>query len=148
MENELKRDPTCGTTGWYIAELVIKVTVEGDWRNVVHKNLILIKADSPSDAYNRALKVGDEHAMSYKNPRGKQVGIEFLGLSKLNVVYDRLEDGAELSYDEYVGLPDEQIRGLVVPKNSLAVFRDLQPLSRPDYSSAEVLQQASKLAES
>jgi hypothetical protein len=147
MESVLKSATTNGTSGWYIAELVIRITVEGDNRNIVHKNLMLIKANSPAGAYDRAIMVGDEHAMSYRNPHGKHVRIQFMGISKLNAVYDRLEDGAELLYEEYVGVPDEQIQKWVVPRDLLAPFRNVEPTSGPDYSSAEVLHEASKLVE-
>ncbi|MGB8772166.1 MAG: DUF4288 domain-containing protein [Candidatus Korobacteraceae bacterium] len=146
MGNEPKNNPIDSAAEWHIAELVLKITVEGDERNLVQKNLMLIKANSPADAYDKAIILGNEHAMSYQNPHGKQVHIQFIGLSRLNAVYDRLEDGAELLYEEYVGVSDEQIRELVVPKHLLEPFRNVES-SRPDYSSAEVLREASKLVE-
>jgi hypothetical protein len=73
--------------------------------------------------------------------------VQFVGLSKLSEVYDRLEHGAELSYEECVGISDEQVKQMIVPKRLLAVFREIKPRgeSRPDYSSAEVLNEAHKL---
>jgi hypothetical protein len=38
---------------WYLAEIVQQITVEGDSRNVVHTNLVLVRADSPEDAYQK-----------------------------------------------------------------------------------------------
>jgi hypothetical protein len=32
---------------WYIAELVMEFQIEGESRNVVHVNIVLIRADSP-----------------------------------------------------------------------------------------------------
>lgn len=130
---------------WYLAELVLKISVEGDNRNIAHKNLMLIKANSAMEAYDRATIVGDEHAMSYLNPEGKQVKIQFIGLSRLTAIYDRLEDGAELLYEEYVDVPDSRVQEWIVPKNLLSVFREAKASSGPDYGSAEVLNEASKL---
>jgi hypothetical protein len=36
---------------WYLADIVEEIRVEGDRRNVVHTNLILVRADSPNEAY-------------------------------------------------------------------------------------------------
>ena len=141
--------PTNSRTGkpnWYLAELVLKIVVEGDDRRIIHKNLMLIRADTATEAYEKAVEIGNEHSMSYLNPQGKQVHIEFVGLSKLTTVYDRLEHGAELLYEECVGMSDEQIQSLAVPKHRLSVFSEPTSLvSDPDYSSADVLDEASRL---
>ncbi len=130
---------------WFVTELIVKITVQEDTRNVVHKNLVLIEAESATDAYDKAMTAGAAHTMSYLNPQGRKVNIEFVGLGRLNAVYDHLEDGAELLYEEYVGIPDEEINGWVTPKHLLSVFRGIEPSPGPDYSSAEVLNQAAKL---
>ncbi len=38
-----------------------------------------------------------------------------------------LEDGAELAYDELVGLSEERLRGLIKPKERLGVFAPIEP---------------------
>jgi hypothetical protein len=43
---------------WYLAEIVEQITVEGDPRSVVHTNLVLVRADSPEEAYQRAIELG------------------------------------------------------------------------------------------
>lgn len=139
-------DSRTGNPSWYLAELVLKIFVEGDERRVVHKNLMLVRADTAAEAYEKAVEMGNEHSMSYLNPEGAQVQIEFVGLSRLTAVYDRLEHGAELLYEESVGMSNEQIQTLAVPKHRLSVFSELTSLaSGPDYSSAEVLDEASRL---
>jgi hypothetical protein len=84
--------------GWYVAEIIEEITVGGDPRNVVHRNLVLIRADSPDEAYTKALEVGGQHEGSYTNPDGRLVSTSFRGLSHLDVVHDGLEHGAELMY--------------------------------------------------
>jgi len=141
LNNSRSKKPT-----WYLAELVIKITVECDERCVVHKNLMLIRAETAVEAYEIALSMGNEHSMSYENPNHKQVNAQFMGLSKLTTVYDRLEHGAELLFEEHVGLSDKEIEALILPKHRLSVFSERTDLpSRPDYSSAEVLDDASRL---
>jgi hypothetical protein len=108
-------------------------------------NLCLIEASRPAIAHRKALALGKAAETTCLNPKGRKVSIEFLGLRNLNVVYDRLEHGAELLYDEYVGLTATAARKLVTTRQDLAVFRPIEPSSGPDYSSAEALEAALKL---
>jgi hypothetical protein len=124
---------------WYVAELIQEITVEGDPRNVVHRNFVLIRADSPESAYNRALLLGQEGEVSYDNPAGKRVRIMFRGLSDLSVIYDELDHGAELLFEEKVGVSNEQIEKWVLPKEQLNVFRPSERPDGPDYSSKEIM---------
>jgi hypothetical protein len=66
-------------------------------------------------------------------------------LSGLNVIYDELEHGAELIYDELLDLSEEDVEALIVPKQDLAVFQPISPSSGPDYSSRQVLEDAKRL---
>lgn len=80
---------------WYLAEIVEQIAVEGYPRFTVHTNTVLIRADSPEDAYTRAVELGTSHQMAYENPDGKQVTFTFRGLRELVVIHEKLEDGAE-----------------------------------------------------
>ena len=95
---------------WYLADIVQEITVEGDPRNVVHTNLVLVRADSPEDAYQKALELGIAGDQSYENPYGKRVTFRFRGLHDLNVIHDELEHGAELIYREHFDLDESAIR--------------------------------------
>jgi len=47
---------------WYLATLVVEIVVEGDPRNVIQINQVLIHANNPEEAYEKALSRGkDEH---------------------------------------------------------------------------------------
>ncbi len=127
---------------WYVAELVQQIAVEDDPRNVVHRNLVLIRADSPEEAYEKAVSLGQEGEIAYENPGGKQVRITFRGLSDLNVVHDELDHGAELVYEERVGMTDEEIEKWILPREQLNVFRPTERASSPDYSSKEIMGEA------
>jgi hypothetical protein len=130
---------------WYIAEIVEEISVEDDARHVLHKNLILVHADSPESAYQKALALGKEEELSYPNPAGKLVRITFRGLGELNIVHDELEHGAELIYEERIGLSNEEIEKCVRSKEELAVFRPPEPTTGPDYSSKEIMDDANRL---
>jgi hypothetical protein len=130
---------------WYIAEIVERLRVQGDRRAVVHINLCLIEATGPANAYRKALALGKAAEMTYLNPKGKKVSIEFMGLRDLNVIHDELEHGAELLYRQYLGMTAAEARKLVTTKTKLSVFRPIERPSGPDYSSADVVETAQKL---
>ena len=85
---------------WYIADVVMQIRVDGDPRTLVHINTLLVRADSPDEAYEKALDLGRGQDSIYENPEGREVSITFRGLQDLNVIHDPLEHGAELCYAE------------------------------------------------
>jgi hypothetical protein len=69
----------------------------------------LIRADSPDEAYEKAVSLGYQGEASYDNPNGQLVQIRFRGLADLDVIYDELGHGAELLFHEQVGVEPEEI---------------------------------------
>ncbi len=118
---------------WFLADLVIEHRIEGDPRNVVHVNTVLVQAGSAKDAYARAMELGAEAESHYENHEGKAVDVVFRGLGELLVIRDKLEHGAELTYSEQIGLTEEEVERLVSPGQSLGVFRDREPSLGPNY---------------
>jgi Domain of unknown function (DUF4288) len=126
---------------WYLADIVQEITVEGDSRNVVHTNLVLVRADSPEEAYQKATELGAEGEQSYENIDGQHVTFCFRGLRELQVIHDELEHGAELSYREDIGVEESTIRKWVADKEELGVFRPTRPSTGPDYGSGDVIEE-------
>ena len=62
-------------TEWFVAELIMEIVVEGDPRSVVHRNLTLVRARNPEEAYQAASRWGVEGEASYGNPEGRTIGI-------------------------------------------------------------------------
>ena len=127
---------------WWIAEIVEEITVEDDARNVVHINFNLIRADSPEEAYTKSLELGKQGQTEYDNSEGKHVQIRFRGLRNLSVMWDELEDGAELMYEERVGLSPDELRNCTRSKEQLDVFIPWKPpdfTKAPDYGSKEII---------
>src|SRR5437867_8039774 len=112
---------------WYLAEIVEEITVEGDPRNVVHTNLVLVRADSPEEAHERSLALGKQGETSYENLAGKRVTITFRGLHDLNVIHDELEHGGELSFTRTIGMSQDDLAKWVPPKEQLGVFAPRKP---------------------
>jgi hypothetical protein len=109
---------------WYLAEIVIEHVIEGEADNVVHKNLTLVRADSPEEAYQRATALGMEENLTYANPEGRRVTSRFVGLRALNVIHDKLEHGAELTYSKRIGMSPLELQKWVSKKDDLGVFRE------------------------
>ena len=109
-------------TEWFIAELVEEFRAVDQAENLIHINTVLIKADSPVVAYEKAIALGESANRAFTNTDGVAVSVRFRGLRGLYPVYDRLEDGAELLYEEREGMSDEAIAKMVKPKEELAVF--------------------------
>jgi len=126
---------------WYLADIVQRIEVEGDPRLVVHTNVVLIRADSPDEAYTKATEIGAASEISYDNPDGKRVDIMYCGLSDLNVIHDELEHGAELTYTEKIGIDDAAIRRLIPSKEELGIFAPRRTSTGPDYKSRDVVDQ-------
>jgi len=132
---------------WFIAEIVEEITVQGDARNVVHLNYNLIRADSPEEAYTKALELGKGGETQYENSEGKLVSICFRGLHDLIVVYDELEHGGELMYDEKIGLSSGEVEKMIRPKDERAVFQPWEPpdfSQQPDYGAKEIIDEVER----
>jgi hypothetical protein len=140
-------------TEWYLAELVMRITVAGDPRNVVHQNLFLIRADSADEAYEEAIQLGKSEETSYDNPAGKAVHFHFEGVSGLVEIMGELEDGEELDFHYTIAMPEEKIRSLVPPRDRLRAFlppRWTRPELRdegPDYTSREIMAKVARMME-
>ena len=129
---------------WYIADLVMEIIVHGARLNVVHRNLHLIHAHSPDEAYEKAQKFGCGGETSYRNPKGQFVEISFRGIAKLDVIYEPLEDGAELAFEELIGVSSHDIQGMIPSKEQLDVFISPTPGRErdPDYRSQAIIDRA------
>jgi uncharacterized protein DUF4288 len=126
---------------WYLADIVEQITVEGDPRNVIHTNRVLVRADSPEEAYQKALELGAAGEQVYENIDGKSVTIRFRGLRDLNVIHGELEHGTELLYSEDMELDESAIREWVTPKERLGVFRPITLSTGPDYRSRDIVEE-------
>jgi hypothetical protein len=130
---------------WYLADIIVEIIIANESRNIVHTNMKLIRADSPEEEYAKAIKYGREEEISYKNLDGNLVSFKFRGLSNLDVIHEELEDGAEISCQENIGVPEEKILSWVKPKNKLGVFASIErPKDRPNYADESIIKALEK----
>lgn len=131
---------------WYLAELVQELGVTDDPRNVIWRNLTLIQASSPDDAYEKALDLGRAGNSEYLNPAGKLVTIRFRGIAFMDVVHDPLEHGAELLFYAKTQVPEKDIAKLLRSKEELELFRPNERGDGPDVASGDVVREAENIS--
>ena len=124
---------------WYLADLVVQLEVEGDPRSVVHVNSCLIEAPTPEVAYDKAMALGRQTDDDYDNSIGRPVRARFLGLRDLLEIYEPLEDGAEITFTERIGVSDLDARRMIARREELAVFRPHTPSAKPDYAPGRIM---------
>jgi hypothetical protein len=130
---------------WFLALHVEEIRVQGHKRNIVHINYVLIQANTPKDAYRKAVELGKRGNAKYKNPRGKLVTIRFLGLRDLDVIHDPLEHGCEVMFAERLGVTKVGLRKLVRKKHELEAFLPIRNRpGRPDYASKKVMDEVAR----
>ena len=105
----------------------------------------LIRADSPEEAYKKALTYGNDEEISYNNTDGKLVTFKFRGLGNLDVIHEELKDGAEISYQENVDVPEQKIQSWIRLKNELSIFAPIErPKDRPNYLNETIVKALEK----
>jgi hypothetical protein len=101
----------------------------------------LVRADSPDEAYEKAMALGKRGNTKYRNPGGKTVTIRFRGLKELNVIHDELEHGSEIAFSRDVGVSEKRIKKWISSKRKLGVFAPIQPPSGPNYVDGEIMRE-------
>jgi hypothetical protein len=108
---------------WFLAELIQQFTFANGDGPLVWVNKVLIKANGLEEAYEKALKRGDIYNSTFVNTDGIEVKGTFRGLHDLFLIYEDLEDGTELIYEEFEEISEEEIAAMISPKEQLAAFQ-------------------------
>lgn len=132
---------------WYVAELVMECRIEGEPHNVVHVNIVLVRANSPEEAFKKAEELGREGEDSYLNYTNQKTVWTYHGLRDLNVIHDELEHGAELMFEEKIDISEDAVQDMITTKSQLNVFRPdkLGDSSRPNYGCKEIMEEALRM---
>jgi hypothetical protein len=116
---------------WYIAELTEEVTLEGDPLNVVHKKTRVIFADSPQDAYEKALTMITEHEIGYLNEHHKAIRTRFWGLRELNLSNEDMDRAGMLPANRIGAARRRNATGLSA-EQQFALLLSLKPGALPN----------------
>lgn len=108
---------------WYIAEIAVLLDFGPASAPILQNNFVLIGASTPDRALEAAQSRGQLYEDDFLNTDGNPVTCKFIGIRNLHEVYDRLEDGAELLYEEFTLRSRDEAACYVRPRTDLAVFR-------------------------
>lgn len=92
---------------WFIVEIIEKFepvdrNEKQDLRRVTTwGNHHLIKADSPEKAFDKAVKLGKQKNYKFINSDKIEMESFFVGIGELLPIYEDIEDGAELMWNDY-----------------------------------------------
>ena len=110
---------------WYIVEIVEKYEPAGrnqiqDLRRVTTwGNHHLIKAKSPEEAFDKAVKLGEEKNYKFINSDGIEMESVFVGIGELLPLYEDIEDGAEIMWTDYGDISNRRTERFVKSKEEL-----------------------------
>jgi hypothetical protein len=119
------------TARWYIAELTEEVTLEGDAQNFVHKKTRVIFADSPEDAYEKALAMITEHEVGYLNEHHKAIRTRFWGLRELTLTNEDM-DRAGMLPESRIGTARRRNSTGLSPDQQFALLLSAKPGALPN----------------
>ena len=108
---------------WFLAELIQQFAYANEDKLDVWVNTILVRASSPEEAHEKSLKLGETYNEKYINSDGVAVTATFRGLRNLYLIYDKLEDGAEIIYEELEGISEDEISAMITPKKQLVAIQ-------------------------
>ena len=135
-----------GRARWYLAEIVTETRMTGEHENIVHNNLILIRASSSEESYEKTMARGHEMEDTYQSPEGETVTVLFRGISDINLIQDELEDGAEIAYEEIPDMSEEEIQEMLQSKENLGVFQPEEPdTHETEYTSKDIVDEALRI---
>jgi hypothetical protein len=89
---------------WFWAWLIQMTVAKSQVSNLstdaeVWKNLVLIRAKDADEAFEKALKMGKAESGDCRGTlrlNGKPAVTQFLGVADMGLIYDNLDDGAEI----------------------------------------------------
>lgn len=83
---------------WFVATVIMACRVENySGPFTCDEQIFLLQAATEDEAYQKAMELGEQSAISYLNRYGETVQWEFVGLENLEELFDQsLSDGVEI----------------------------------------------------
>ena len=120
--------------GWWVATIVERYEHFDEDKTKLNRrctawmNTVLIKASNRDEAYRKAIAQGKIGTDSICGPEGGRQGHwVFEGLASLLPIYEQLEDGAEIIWEQAVNVTVKTVRASVKEKRELECFQDDVP---------------------
>ena len=92
---------------WFIAEIIemyepLNSDTSKELRRITtYGNYHLIKAETPSQAFDKAVKIGKQSNYEFINSNNIKMKSEFVGIGDLVPITENIEDGAEILWNDY-----------------------------------------------
>jgi hypothetical protein len=121
----MHHDPNRSPVGWYVGSYLLRfVEIKSGGRPkqkfLSWENTVLVKARSFDHAYARITKIGRAKARLYRGgAKAFPVRWIYEGVTDLLPVYERLRDGAEITWTERSAMTAKALRLLVKSKRTL-----------------------------
>lgn len=117
-------DKNTSPVGWYVASYLLRfVELQDEERENPERrfraweNTVLIQAESPGEAFDKATAIGREAGQPYQRGReGVPVQWQFEGITSVLPIYEPLEDGVEIEWVEHAPRALKNLRKWVHPK--------------------------------
>ena len=117
--------------GWWIATIVERYEHFDENKTNLNRrctawlNTVLIKASNRDEAYRKAIALGKVGRDSVCGAEGGRQGHWiFEGLASLMPIYDKLEDGAEIMFEQATNIAVKTVKACVKQKKALECFQD------------------------
>lgn len=110
---------------WYLVEILEKCEpLKSDLKKELRRvstwgNYHLIKAKSPSHAFDKAMKIGEMNSFEFINTDKVEMKYEFLGIGDLLRIHENIEDGAEILWHDYGQISAKRALNMVRNKKDL-----------------------------
>ena len=121
---------------WYIVEIIEKCEpVERNEKQELRRvttwgNHHLIKADSPEKAFEKAEKLGKEAEYKFTNSDKIEMEWIFVGIGELLPIYEDIEDGTELMWNDYGFISNR--RTMRMPYKKKELMKLIKPKQQPN----------------
>lgn len=121
---------------WFIVEIIEKCEpVKRDEKQELRRvttwgNHHLIKADSPEKAFDKAVKLGKEAEYKFTNTDKIKMEWIFVGIGELLPIYEDIEDGAELMWNDYGFISNR--RTMRMPYEKKELMKLIKPKQQPN----------------
>jgi hypothetical protein len=119
-------DKNVSPVGWYFGSYLLRFVDLGDKsrddperRFLSWENTVLVKAKFLDAAYDKVEKVGKSNSKAYRGgPDGVPVQWEFVGITELLPIYEKLADCSEISWVERTPRKLSKLQEWVKPKGA------------------------------
>jgi hypothetical protein len=82
---------------WYVVTIIIKSETESvSGPFTCDEQIRMVSAQNIQDAFNKAIKFGEDEEVSYENADGEKVSWKFVGVESIEALEESIRDGIEI----------------------------------------------------